>query len=63
MGRQQRVAVMLRLWWLWLPVGLVVAYVGVSDGGVLDPTNPFTIGLALLVWGIAGGCAVVQRRR
>jgi hypothetical protein len=63
MRREERAAGMLRLWWLWLPLGLFVAVFGVTAGtGILDPTNPFTLGLILLVWGV-GGAHVAFRRR
>ena len=55
---------MLRLWWLWLPIGLVVVVFGLTDrAGVLDPTNPFSLGLLLLVWGVAGAGVAFRRGR
>ena len=64
MRREDRAVVMLRLWWLWLPIGLVVVVFGVTDRvGVLDPMNPFSLGLLLLVWSVTGAGVAFRRRR
>jgi len=59
----ERAAAVVRLWWLWLPLGLIAAALGLTEGtSLLDPTNPFTLGLVLLVLGVGGARVAVRRR-
>jgi hypothetical protein len=54
---------MLRLWWLWLPVGIaLVAYAVASGSDLATRGGPFIIGCLLLIWGVLGGFVAYRRR-
>jgi uncharacterized membrane protein HdeD (DUF308 family) len=55
---------MLRVWWLWLPLGIALIVYGIVSGSnLVSRGGPFVIGCILLMWGVLGGIAWLARRR
>ena len=55
MNQQTRARWMVRLWWLWLPVGAALIIYAVAHGsGLGNKGGPFVIGCFLVAWGLVG---------
>ena len=54
---------MLRLWWVWVPVGVALIIYGLVSGSDLGQRGgPFLIGLFLLIWGARGAWIALMHR-